>query len=128
MLRKLLILATALVMFIPAAAQAKTIVRDGADYSGYANPGSCRITTHAPNLNELHVGCRNSDKAARIRYRFLRDVGGTFAPANVSVHFTRHAGDCSGNNVRWMVPVPRTLRVIVQPGCYIHIVSVTWTQ
>jgi hypothetical protein len=111
------------------AAQAQVITRDGSAYSGYANPGGCVIFVHDDrDQTELHVNCAESELAARIRYRFLRDVDGMFAPADVTVDWSRHGGQCEGVRVRWMVPTPRTVRVIVPAGCYAHIHSVTWDQ
>lgn len=129
-MRKLMVAAAALaVLALAAPAQAQTIVRDGADYSGYANPNGCEILVHTDRpaaANDLHVKCTPSvgaDGPARIRYRFLRDVGGEFRPADVEVEYKAIRGDAS---VRWMVPTPRTVRVIVRG--YVHIQSVTWTQ
>jgi hypothetical protein len=128
-MRKIVIaLAVAAVTVTAWPANAKTITRPGASYNGYANPGGCTIFEHPDRDPSSTVGCRQSDRAARIRYRFLRDLGGTFEPAAVSVRWARHAETCVKRDVRWMVPSPRTLRVIVPAGCYLHIVSVTWTQ
>lgn len=127
-MKKLLaITALLLVSILTTTASARVITRDGSDYNGYAAT-ECGIFVHSNSPSELHVGCRNSDENARIRYRFLRDVDGQFAPADVDVAWERHGGDCSGVGVRWMVPTPRTVRVIVPAGCYAHILSVTWDQ
>jgi hypothetical protein len=108
----------------------KPVVRDGTDYNGIANPGLCAIFEHPDrDFGELHVNCLRSEKAARIRYRFTRKAGynGEFRPADVSVEIDRHAGP-RDVEVRWMWPTPRTLRVRVPAGVYVHIVSVTWDQ
>lgn len=109
------------------------ITRYGVDYDGAANPGVCVLKSHEPVPTSLHVNCKHADEAARIRYRFLRAEGGKFAPADVTVEFSKTHGKprsaaCQGRGVRWMVPTPRTVRVIVPAGCYIHIDSVTWDQ
>ena len=95
MIRRIItMLAAALVVGLatpPASAQ--VIVRDGADYDGYANPNGCNIRHEGS--TELHVNCRwvEGDGGARIRYRFLKDVGGKFAPADVRVITDDH-GAC----------------------------------
>lgn len=119
-----LIVGGALIMSaLPASAQ--TIVRDGADYNGIANPHGCIIKVHEDLPGSLHVNCSKADGPARIRYRFLRAVGGQFAPADVTVDWEKR-GDGGEASVSWMVPVPRTVRIKVRG--YVHIHSVTWTQ
>lgn len=106
------------------------ITRKGADASGIANPGGCEVRSEntAVGLGELHVKCTKAvgaTKAARIRYRFLKDVGGKRGPATVSADIHQIAGkDCT---VSWRGPI-RTLRVVVPFGSYCHIRSVTWYQ
>lgn len=127
-MKKALIVSLALAtLAIAAPAQAqKPVYRNGSDYDGYANPGGCSIFVHSGST-ELHVGCRQSDKPARIRWRFLKAYQGEFKPAYVDVDYNVHGGTCE-KKVRWMVPTPRTLRVVVPVGCYLHIESVTWAQ
>jgi len=106
-------------------AQAQTITKVGSNYSGIANPGGCKIFVHDDLPDVLHVNCKDATAPARIRYRFLRDVGGQFGEADVSVDWEKR-GEGGAASVRWMVPTPRTLRVVVRG--YVHINSVTWTQ
>ena len=114
------------VLGVATTAHAQTITRDGSAYSGYANPHGCNILVHEDIPTVLHVNCTKGDGGpARIRYRFLRADGGTFDPADVSVDWEKR-GSGADARVRWMVPVPRTLRVLVWG--YVHINSVTWTQ
>ena len=123
-MRKLLA-ALAVVVMTASMAQAQVITRDGSDFNGYANPHGCNIFVHDDLPAELHVNCLKVDGVARIRYRFLRDVDGQFAPADVDVEWAKH-GAGSSASVRWMVPTPRTVRVVVTG--YVHIISVTWHQ
>jgi hypothetical protein len=130
MRRKVLAVLLAAVTVVAIAAYARAshpVVRTGADYDGYANPNGCSIFVHKGST-ELHVGCSKADGKARIRYRFTRASGfpGAFAPASVDVDWIVHGGDCD-KRVRWMVPTPRTLRVVVD-DCYVHIRSVSWVQ
>lgn len=131
-MKRLVAFAAVLVMALAGSVQAKTIVRDGSDYNGYANPNGCEIFVHDDKPTELHVKCTQGVGAtgkARIRYRFLRDVGAQFRPADVSADIKINGGDnCNASNVRWMVPIPRTVRIIVPFRCYVHIRSVTWRQ
>lgn len=116
------ILATATV-----ALAAGPITRTGAEYSGAANPGNCEIDVHADKPGVLHVSCLESDGAtggARIRWRFLADVGGVRAPATVSSDVQEFRGETV---TRWMQPI-RTLRIEVPFGTYAHIRSVRWEQ
>jgi hypothetical protein len=123
-MKKLLAVLAAMVV-LTGTAQAQVITREGSDYNGYANPDGCNILVHTDEPAELHVNCKKVDGVARIRYRFLRDVDGEFKPADVSVDWEKH-GAGSSASVRWMVPTPRTVRVVVTG--YVHIVSVTWDQ
>ena len=122
---KKLLAALAVVVMTASMAQAQTLVRDGSDYNGAANPDGCNILVHADEPTALHVNCKKVDGVARIRYRFLRDVGGQFSPADVSVDWDKHSAG-SNASVRWMVPTPRTVRVVVVG--YVHINSITWDQ
>jgi hypothetical protein len=73
------------------------------------------------------VDCSDATEPARIRYRFLKDVGAKFRPADVSVE-VKYNGGKGEAEIRWMVPVPRTVRVVIPVGLYVHIRSVTWKQ
>ena len=127
-MRKLIAIGIAAALGLMAGpASGQVIVRDGVDYDGIS-PGECTVFVHDDQPTELHVNCRRSTTNARVRYRFLRSSGGTFDPANVRVYWDEHGGDCSHSGVRWMMPVPRTLRVLVAPGCYAHILQVRWKQ
>lgn len=97
------------------------ITRPGVEHDGVRNPGECRIL---PEGTDLHVNCNGANGDAFIRFRFLSDVGAVRGPATVSAEIQGPAG-CS--EVRWMAPV-RTLRIQVYDECYVHIVSVTWSQ
>ena len=124
MKRVLLAMALVATIALPASA-AGPVNRIGTDYDGSENPGGCEIFPE--NGTELHVKCTpgvGATDEARIRYRFLADVGAVKAPATVSADI-RDAEGCS--EVRWMAPV-RTLRILVPLGCYVHIRSVTWQQ
>lgn len=120
------LLALLLVGVMSTAAVGQTIVREGSAYSGIANPGGCVVLVHEDEPSALHVNCNKGDgRPARIRYRFLRDVGGQFNLADVEVDWEKR-GEGGNAVVRWMVPTPRTVRVKVWG--YVHINSVTWTQ
>jgi len=130
-MRKVILLATVAMTLLglaAAPAQARVIVKDGSDYSGYANPGGCKIFVHADQPTELHVNCKDATGPARIRYRYLRDIGVTHGPADFSGTVSRRGGDCTGNNIQWMDPVPRTGRVVIAVGCYVHIETVRWER
>jgi hypothetical protein len=106
------------------ASAAGPVTQMGAEYSGAANPGECEII---PEGTDLHVKCQATVGAtgeARIRFRFLSDVGFVQDPATISWDIGDRQG-CA--TVEWMGPI-RTLRVTVPFGCYIHIRSVTAEQ
>ena len=101
------------------------ITRLGVEYNGAANPGGCDVGPDDVHPTELRVDCSartDATAAARIRYRFLKDVGVVRAPATVSadIHQIRGA-ECT---VSWRGPV-RTLRVVVPLGSYCHIRTAT---
>lgn len=130
-MKKVIMLAAAAMTLLglaAAPAQAQVIEKVGSAYSGYANPGGCRIFVHPDQPDDLHVNCKDATAPARIRYRYLRDVGVTHGPADFSGVVQRRGGDCTGNSIRWMDPVPRTGRVVIDVGCYVHIKSVRWER
>ncbi len=123
-MRKSIVMAVLVTLFSVHAAQAAgPITVNGADANGVRDPGGCVVQ---PEGTDMHVNCTSSPDSAFVRFRFLDDVGGVRAPATVS-GLLRDQDQASCAIVRWMAPV-RTLRVEVLPGCYVHIVSVTWSQ
>ena len=109
------------------------ITRMGVEYSGAANPGECDLGADDVHPTELRVDCSprtGATAGARVRYRFLSNVGAVRDHAVVSadIHQIRGA-TCT---TEWMVPEAkssaRTLRVSVPLGSYCHIRSVTWSQ
>jgi hypothetical protein len=109
------------------------IVRNGASYDGAAgaatnsNPDGCKVFVHKDrDQTELHVSCIHSDTAARIRYRYLKDRGVIHGPAEFSAVVEKHGGQGQVSDVRWMDPTPRTGRVVVPAGLYVHIIKVKW--
>ena len=123
-MKKSIAMAVLVTLFAVSAAQAAgPITRNGADADGNRNPGGCVVQ---PEGTDMHVNCTTSSDSAFVRFRFLDDVGGVRAPATVSL-LLRDQDQETCAIVRWMAPV-RTLRVEVLAGCYVHIVSVTWSQ
>ena len=109
------------------------VTRNGSDYNGIA-PTDCGIKVHQSAPTDLHVGCANATKVARVRYRFIPSSGypAAFRPAAVSVDWSCHGKQIKCDKpgavrVSWRVHTPRTLRVVVR-GAYVHIKSVTWFQ
>ena len=101
------------------------ITRLGTDYNGAANPGACDVGADDVHPTELRVDCSNRTGAttgARIRYRFLKDVGVLVGPATVSADIHQIRGKAC--EFSWRGPV-RTLRVDVPLGGYCHIRSAT---
>jgi hypothetical protein len=131
-----IILALAVLLTVTLIGQAnaqKPVTRPGSDYNGIA-PTDCGIKVHQNAPSELHVGCANATKVARIRYRFTPGHGynGQFKPAHVEVDWSCHGKQSKCDKpgavqVSWRVHIPRTLRVVVR-GAYVHIESVTWSQ
>lgn len=117
-------------VFLIGQAQAqKPVVRPGSDLNGMANPHGCKVFEHADrDQGELHVSCLKADGKVRVRYRYLKEYGGVKAPAGFTANIEVHGGKCGGVNVSWRSPNPRTGRVIVPKGCYVHILSVRWVQ
>lgn len=97
----------------------------GIDYDGLANPGGCVVGADDLHPTELRVDCSartGATKGARVRFRFLKDVGVVVGPATVSADLHQIRGaECTYG---WQGPV-RTLRVKVPHGSYCHIRSAT---
>lgn len=107
----------------------RTVTRLGIDYSGVA-PTACVVEADDLHPTELRVDCRQSEnQGARVRFRFLKDVGFVRGPATVTADLHIIKGSCA---VSWMVPQERTpartARVRVAPLSYCHIRSVSGSQ
>jgi len=128
-MRKLIVgTVLAALMGMAQVAEAHVIERDGASADGWANPGGCHIFVHEGS-GELHVNCKGSDYPARIRYRYLKDRGVKHTHAKFSGVVDKHGGTGTVKSIRWLCkpdPGPRTGRVIIPAGLYVHIVSVRW--
>jgi hypothetical protein len=101
------------------------IMRLGIEHDGIANPGGCDVGADDVHPTELRVDCSGrtgATKGARVRFRFLKDVGVLVGPATVSADL--HQIRDSACSYSWRGPV-RTLRVIVPFGSYCHIRSAT---
>jgi len=122
-----IVVALVAMTFMAGTAQAKTIVRDGADANGWANPGGCVIFVHEGST-ELHVNCRQSTEPARIRYRYLKSLDVVHSFASFKGVIEKHGGEGEVGAIRWLCEPdgPRTGRVIIPAGLYVHIVEVTW--
>ena len=113
------------VMVGTAFASVGPITKLGTDYDGAANPGGCVVGADDVHPTELRVDCSartGSTAGARIRYRFLKDVGVVVGPATVSADIHQIRGTAC--EFSWRGPV-RTLRVDVPLGSYCHIRSAT---
>lgn len=101
------------------------ITRLGTAHNGIANPGACDVGADDVHPTELRVDCSQRTGAtagARVRFRFLKNVGVVVGPATVSADLHQIRGkDCTYS---WRGPV-RTLRVDVPLGSYCHIRSAT---
>lgn len=121
------LLAAGMLVGSASAAQALIIERDGADYNGYANPGGCEIFVHTDRkVTDLHVDCSDSDQAARIRYRYLRELDVRKGPGEFTAVVKKNGGEGTVSDIRYMATPdsPRTGRVVIPAGLYVHIISV----
>jgi hypothetical protein len=134
-MKKLLVLAIAVVMVIPAgvAFADGPVTRTGANYSGIRNPNGCQVGRDDKHPSELRAKCTSGIGAtgpAFVRYRFLKNVGAIRDDAKVSADIVTWIGKAC--TVKWMVRKTneraRTLRVTIPFGSYCHIRSVTWWQ
>ncbi len=106
-------------------AAAGPITRLGVEHNGVANPGGCDVGADDVHPTELRVDCSprtHATAGARVRFRFLKDVGVLVGPATVKADIHQIWGKAC--EFSWRGPV-RTLRVDVPLGSYCHIRSAT---
>lgn len=131
-MRRIVSIAAALVIVAGFAttAQAVTITRDGSDFNGFANPGNCRILVHDDQPTVLHVNCAKDDVTApaRIRYRYLKSLDVRHSFARFFGDIEKRGGTGEVTDIRWLCEPdgPRTGRIVVPVGLYVHINTVTW--
>jgi hypothetical protein len=123
-----IVLSVSMLLMQTAQAQAVTIRRDGSDYNGYANPGGCRILVHDDLPTVLHVNCKDATAPARIRYRYLKSLDVVHSWARFTGDIEKRGGTGDISEIKWLCEPdgPRTGRIIVPVGLYVHINTVTW--